>query len=456
MQDPFPVPPFPAPAKASVAVPGSKSVTNRALAMAALADGIVTLDNALFSEDTEIMTAALQALGFEIEAKPAQGRVRVVGQGGRLPHSRASLHVGNSGTSARFLAALCCLHPEGDYVIDGSPQMRSRPIAPLADALSKLGARIELADGRFPLRIRSRGLAGGAVAIDASESSQFVSALLIVAPYAREPMEIRLADPAVRRGYIEMTRAMARQFGQPEGRLQAGPGPSRSAGGEQGYRVEPGRPYRAPAKGYRVEPDASAASYFLALPLAVGGEVEIRGLLRDSLQGDIAFADDVQRMGARVEWTAGGALCRFPVPSKGQPVRADFHSRSDTFLTAAALTPLLDGPTRIEGVAHTRRQECDRIAAMAQGLARLGQSVAEEPGALEVDPRPLRPATVATFDDHRVAMSFAILGCADPFGDARPWLRVENPLCCKKTFPGFFDTLADARESSLAKAKRPN
>lgn len=441
MQDPYPVPPFTTPVNGSVTLPGSKSITNRALVLAALADGETLLENCLFSEDTELMLQALQKLGFDVQADPRAKSIRLTGLSGQIPNKRADLFVGNSGTSARFLTAFCCLSKDGDYTLDGVPQMRQRPIDDLAQTLNHLGAEIETTDGFAPLRIRSRGLRGGKASIDASSSSQFVSALAMVAPYAEQGIELALSDPSVRRGYIDMTLEMLVQFGIPKSSIDAS---------ETGYRILPQAPYRAKPDGYLVEGDASAASYFFALPVAVTGEVEIHGVTENSLQGDIAFTSRMEEAGAYIEWRERSAVCRYEPGAPPQSLEGSFYPYSDTFLTAAALAPLLEDRTLIEEIGHTRHQECDRIAAMADGLQRLGQNVEQTQSSLAIAPALLQPATIATYRDHRVAMSFAILGCFDALGDGSPWLKIEDPSCCKKTFPDFFDVLEDLRQQSLA------
>ncbi len=444
MEDPYPVKPFRSPASAKVVVPGSKSMTNRAMILAALADGISRIENCLFSEDTEIMVNALQTLGFAIQTYPKEKRIEVTGKGGTIPNSKARLNVGNSGTSARFLTALCCLGKEGEYELDGVPQMRKRPIDSLANALSKLGADIETANGFFPLKIRPKRLFGGKVTIDATGSSQLVSALLMVAPFCQQTLNIELSDTSIRRGYIEMTCEMMKAFGIP---------PKNILSSNSGYTIHSSSAYSSQANGYVVEGDASAASYFLALPLAVGGKIEIEGLKKDSLQGDTAFTEKVEKIGASIEWKASSAVCHYDL-SRAQPLafNDNFYQISDTFLTAAAISPLLEGETKIEGIEHTRHQECDRIEAMANGLSRLGQNVRQTQGSLTVEPKALNEATVATYEDHRVAMSFAILGCRDIKGNGEPWLKVEDPLCARKTFPDFFETLEKARRDSEKEA----
>jgi 3-phosphoshikimate 1-carboxyvinyltransferase len=424
-------------------LPGSKSITNRAMLLAALSGGETRIEGALFSEDTAIMAEALRRLGFAVAEDPAAATIRVRGGDGRIGCESADLFVGNAGTAARFLTAFCCLAPRGRFRLDGVPQMRRRPIAGLLRALEALGARIRSTAGCFPIEIEARGLDGGDVELDATESSQLLSALLMAAPLARGPVSIRLADPGYRREYVAMTLRMMEQFGQPP--AAASPG---------GLFVRPpfGTAYRTSGDAYAVEPDASAASYFLALPLATGGTVELPGFRSRGLQGDAAFALQAARAGAAVTRTDRGVACAFD-PASGRPrgIHAGFHAISDTFLTLAALAPLLEGETRITGIAHTRKQETDRVAAMAAELRRLGQDVAEEHDALTVRPAPLCPDTaIETYGDHRVAMSFGVLGCHDLHGDGRPWLSIRNPACCAKTFPAFLETLEQARLDSAA------
>ncbi len=439
MQDPYPIIPFTKPVRGSVTVPGSKSITNRALILAALADGETLLQNCLFSEDTEIMVKALQDLGFDVQPNPEDKTIRVVGLSGQIPNKTANIFVGNSGTSARFLTAFLCLSQGGDYTLDGVPQMRKRPIADLAETLNQLGANIETTDGFAPLRIRANGLAGGRASIDASSSSQFVSALVMAAPYAENGIEIVMEDTSVRRSYIDMTLAMLKQFGVPKSALSAS---------EASYVIGHHTPYQAKPDGYLVEGDASAASYFFALPVVVTGELEIHGVTKDSLQGDIAFAGRMEEAGAYVVWNKNSATVYYEPGAKPESLEGSFYPYSDTFLTAAAIAPLLNGATTIEEIGHTRHQECDRIAAMADGLERVGQIVAETETSINITPQPLKSATITTYHDHRVAMSFGILGCYDVLGKGRPWLRIQDPTCCKKTFPDFFQVLEKLRQDS--------
>jgi 3-phosphoshikimate 1-carboxyvinyltransferase len=396
------------------------------------------------------MSEALRQLGFTVNEDATPGAIRVEGCGGALPAEHADLFVGLAGTAARFLTALCAAAPRGRYRLDGVPQMRKRPMKPLLDALRSLGADIRCTgeEGFFPLEVHARGLEGGAVELDASESSQLLSALLMVAPLARGDVHVTLRG-TVRRAYVEMTARVMQAFT---------PGSESPVIWRDARTLTipaRARPYRRSEDGghYPIEPDASSASYFLALPLLTGGRLVLRGA-QDSghgLQGDTEFADVIRAVGGEVRPGAGGLEVSFV---RGRPRRAlnrDFKAISDTFLTLAAVAPLLDGVTRITGIAHTRKQETDRVAGMARELTRLGQQVREQEDSLEISPQPLRDgATIETYHDHRFAMSFGVLGCHDLHGDGRPWLTIRDPACCAKTFPNFFELLETLRQKSLA------
>ena len=442
LPDRLPIQPFVRPAQGAVRLPGSKSLTNRALLLAALSRGPVTLTGALASEDTHLMAEGLRRLGVHVYAAPDGTTLQISGQENAFQGREADLFVGLAGTAARFLTALCAAAPRGVYRLDGVPQMRRRPMLPLIRALRQLGADIRCLgeEGFFPLEIRARGLSGGRVELDPSESSQLLSALLMVAPLAREAVEIQLTG-GLRRPFVEMTAALLERFGQPPPVWQAA----------DLIAVQPHARYAPPGGTRAIEPDATAASYFAALPLVVGGSLELPGLQPSGqgLQGDTRFLEVLEKCGLQV--ASGPAGVRVGAnPGRALGVRADFSAFSDTFLTLAAIAPLLSGTTRIEGIAHTRKQETDRVAGMARELRRLGQEVREEEGALEITPRPLRPdQTIDTHGDHRFAMSFAILGCHDLRGDGRPWLTLAAPGCCAKTFPSFFAVLEELRRGTL-------
>ncbi len=416
--------------------PGSKSITNRALIFAALCPQPVTLTEALFSEDSQLVVEALRKLGLTVEANAPRRMIGVSGQAHAFPSERVELFVGLAGTAARFLTALCAAAPRGVYSIDGTARMRERPMKGVIDALRALGAEIRClgAEGHLPIEIHAHGLRGGDVAIDAQESSQFLSALLMVAPLAAAPITVR-AVGGVRLPFVQLTARMMAQFGQPPVQQRA----------PDLFRITAPRGYDLAGESYAVEPDASAGSYLLALPLVTGGELSLAGLTPPdlSLQGDIRFIDVLREAGALIQPTARGLNAQWERGSARRGVTGDFSKFSDTFLTLAAIAPLLPGPTTITGIAHTRRQETDRVAGAAAELRRLGQHVVETEDALEIHPRPLTSGVaIETYGDHRFAMSFAILGCHDLHGDGRSWLTIKDPGCCAKTFPAFFDLLA--------------
>ncbi|MFW5873808.1 MAG: 3-phosphoshikimate 1-carboxyvinyltransferase [Verrucomicrobiota bacterium] len=451
MQDPLPITPFNEQLDADLPLPGSKSVTNRALVLAALAEGETRLEGALFSRDTRIMLTALTELGFTCVADEDARTIILRGHGGKIPGNSAELHVGNAGTAARFLTGMLALHPGGRYRLDGDPAMRERPMSGLLDALAALGAAefdFHGKPGHFPFTMRTKGIDGGEAAVDASTSSQILSALLLAGPCGSAPLTLDCPD--VRPAYVEITLKMREAFGAPAARADA----------KGRYRLEPVR-YRAPVDGvYRIEPDVSAASYFLALTLLHGGELRLPGLGPQPLQGDAHFVEVLTHHGLRVDAKHDHWLARCPAdndPQRGHR-EIDFSAISDTFLTYAAIAPLLGGSVRITGIGHTRRQETDRIAGMAAELSKLGQLVKEDQDALTIAQKPneLRARALAarnrgellpvdTYEDHRFAMSFAILGSFDLLGDGKPWLAIKDPACCGKTFPAFFETLEQLR-----------
>lgn len=443
----LPIVPITHPVSGAVTLPGSKSITNRALILAAMAEGTTRLENALFSDDTVIMIRALKDLGLTVRDNEFDRTIEVDGQGGVIPVKKADIYVGNAGTAARFLTAFCSVSSRGKYRLDGVPQMRQRPMAGLIRALRRLGVHIRASDREsFPIEIETRGLRGGQVTLDARASSQILSALLLVAPLAREDLEIRLENGTVSRPFVNMTEAMMHQFGQPFYATKA----------DELFAVTAGTPYRSPMSGvFPVEGDATAASYFLALPAVVGGEMLVRDMRFSGMQGDIDFANVLAATGTAIEAKPEGLRASKPAgapPSRG--VERDFTEISDTFLTLAAIAPLLEGPTRITGIGHTRQQETDRVHAMSFELRKLGQGVRETEDSLEIHPAPLVPdVEITTYHDHRIAMSFAILGCHDLRGDGRPWLHIKDPACCAKTFPDFFKVLESLRTDNSVPAR---
>lgn len=418
--------PLEVPPNATITIPGSKSITNRALILAALADGISVLDGALFSEDTAVMCDALRKLGFDVIERSDREQIVVNGLGGRIPAEDATLFLANSGTSIRFLTALVSLG-SGLYVLDGVERMRERPQADLLDALGQLGVRAcSLYDnGCPPLTVMASGrIAGGHVTVGADASSQFLSALLMVAPYAMNDLAIRVSG-TLRPSYVEITRRMMLDWGA-DVTLDA----------DGAFHVTSDHRY-SPRMPYRVEPDASGASYFFAAAAVTGGTITVPGLNANSLQGDTRFSLNVlAQMGCDVTADERGITVTGAPNGALRGIDIDMSEISDTSLTLAAIAPFATSPTTIRGVAHSRLQECDRVSAACTELTRLGVRVEERPDGLTIYPtQKITPATVRTYRDHRVAMSFAITGLR------APGVTIDDPGCVAKTFPDFWDRL---------------
>lgn len=421
MIDPYPIKASDRPFSGAPRLPGSKSITNRALTLAAMADGVSTLERALFSDDTDRMAAALTRLGIPVHAEHESARLIVQGCAGRIPAAEADLDVGNAGTAARFLTALAALG-EGHYRLDGSARMRERPIEPLLAALRALGsdARSEAGTGCPPVSVRGRGLDGGLTTITADSSSQYLSGLLMAAPYARADVTIAVDGELASEPYVTMTVRMMQAWGL-----------TVNGGDASNYHVP--APQRVSGRVYAIEPDASAASYFLAAAAVTGGTVHIRGLGSSSLQGDVRFIRVLERAGCSVSVTADRMSLTGPRQLGG--VTEDMNDISDTVITLAAVAPFMSTPTRITNVAHIRHKECDRIAALVTELERLGVRAAEHADGVTIYPGRPHAGAVETYDDHRMAMSFAVTGLRTP------GLTIRNPACVSKTFPGFFEEL---------------
>jgi 3-phosphoshikimate 1-carboxyvinyltransferase len=406
---------------ARVRPPGSKSLTNRALLVAALAEGQSRLSGALASDDTRAMSRCLDALGCAVEPGPESWGV--TGHAGRLRAPAEPLDTGNSGTTARFLTAAATL-ADGPVVIDGNARMRQRPIEELAAVLRALGAQVESlgAGGCPPLRVAGGGLAGGKAEIDARRSSQYVSAVLLAAPYARSDVELRLRDGVlVSAPYVELTLEVMRAFGAEA---------ERSAGGD--LRVRAGRRYQA--RDYAVEPDASAAAYPFCAAAIAGGRVRVEGIPNGSLQADLALLPILERMGCRVQ--RGGDFVEVRGPDAGlRGVDVDMNDLPDAVLALAVVALFAEGPTHIRNVANLRIKETDRLAALETELRKLGARAQAHPDALEIEPGPARGAEIETYDDHRMAMSFALAGLRIP------GVVIRDPSCVSKTWPEYFSVL---------------
>jgi 3-phosphoshikimate 1-carboxyvinyltransferase len=414
---PLVIPRLPGPVQATWAVPGSKSITNRALVLAALADGETRLMGALESDDTRHMRAALSRMGIAIEDA---GPDTLVVRGGRarLHAPDGPLFVGNSGTTVRFLAAVAAL-VDGEVTLVGDENMARRPIHVLADALRALGAGVTCPTGCPPLTIRGGTLRGGRVRMRGDQSSQYFSALLMAAGFAGADLEVDIEGTLVSRPYVDITRRMIGEFGGEVGETATG------------FLVRAPRPLTG--RVYAIEPDASSASFPFALAAAVGGWIVVPGLGRDAQQGDYAFTAILEQAGAVVSRGEASTRVERSEPLRG--VDVDMHHVSDTVMTLAAIAPLAAGPTRIRNVANIRIKETDRLAATVTELRRLGQRVTHGDDWLAIEPAPVTPAVVHCYDDHRMAMSFAILGAATG------GVTIDDPACVSKTYPQFFRDL---------------
>jgi 3-phosphoshikimate 1-carboxyvinyltransferase len=419
--------PLSGPVDAELRVPGSKSYTNRALLVAAMAVGRSVLTGALFSDDTHYMAESLNRLGIEVSSDAEACRFEVQGAGGAVPVPEADLFVGNAGTAARFLVAFTALG-RGRYCIDGAPRMRERPIGPLLEAIVALGgaARSVGETGCLPVVVEG-GLQGGATRMAGSESSQYFSALLMVGPRTRRGVSLKVGGQLVSSPYIDLTAEVMAAFGA---RMSHHGYRRMDAPGEQAYH----------AREYAIPPDASSASYFLAAAAITGGRVRIPGLAAGASQGDLRLLDVLERMGCEVVRAEGGIEVKGPPQLRG--VDVDLNSFSDMAQTMAAIAPFAAGRTTLRNIEHVRLQETDRLAAMAAELRRLGQEVEETRDGLRIQPRPLRPATIETYGDHRMAMAFSLVGLR------QSGIRIADPGCVSKTFPDFFTRLQELRRPS--------
>ena len=418
----LPIHPVSHPVDGTVRVPGSKSITNRALLLAALAQGTSRLEGALFSDDTHYMSAALNELGVPVRADEAAQTYEIDGRGGQFPTAEAELFLGNAGTATRFLTAALCLGA-GNYVITGVPRMSARPLGDLLQALRSMGANIGAHNEAVPLEISAHGLPGGVAALRGDASSQFLSALLLVAPKTRDGMEIKIDGPLYSQPYVTMTLEMLRQWGADGTNHDF---EKFTVAGAQNF----------DAQTYVIEPDASSASYFFAAAALTGGRVRVKNLGKNALQGDVHFVDVLQQMGCNVRKGNKYVEVRGPQNGELRGVTVDMNAISDCVMTLAAIAPFADAPTQITNIGHIRGKETDRISALVKELNRLGVKTDEAPAGLTIYPaKKLKPAQIRTYDDHRMAMSFAITGLKSR------GIEIRDPGCVAKTFPTYWETL---------------
>ena len=411
-----------------VKVPGSKSITNRALLIAALAEGETILKGALFSNDAKNMLACLGTLGIKMEIDEENETINVQGCGGRLPVREASVNVGSAGTAARFLTALLAFSA-GVYHLDASEQMKKRPMKPLLDALIKLGALISYdeAEGHFPFTIDSRAVRGGEISLDTGISSQFLSAVVMTGFLLPDGLKVNIAGGRESLPYVDMTARVMESFEMKPDVV--------CDNGVVSYILSGGRAYKG--RKYEIEPDVSAACYFYAMAEILGCRAQVKNVHLDSIQGDIEFVKLLTKMGARLEDEADGILLYGANEGSYDGIEANLNSFSDQSLTLAAVSAFAKSPTKITGIAHIRMQESDRLLAIKNELEKLGIRAVMGDGEISIFPKAMdeNEVYIETYDDHRVAMAFALVGLR------RGGVVIKNPGCSAKTFKDYFKVL---------------
>ena len=416
--DTIAIPALNRPVDATVEIPGSKSLTNRALLVAALAQGDSILENALFSEDSEYFAKCLEQLGIPITLNPHQAQIQVAGRGGDIPAKQADLFVGLAGTAARFISALVALG-NGEYRLDGVPRMRERPMGDMLTVLQTGGATVNFEgnSGFMPYTVYSRQFAGGNFRLKANQTSQQLSALLMIAPYAQEDTSIEVEGTLVSQSYIKMTCRLMADFGVQVIQI-----------GDNQFQIKAGQRYQA--RHYTVEPDASNASYFFAAAAVTGGRVRVKHLTKQSCQGDILWLNVLEQMGCQIK--DSDDYTEVTGPKQLQGIDIDMNDISDLVQTLGAIAPFASSPVTIRNVEHIRYKETDRIRAVVTELRRLGVKVEEFADRLKIEPGPITPAAIETYHDHRMAMAFAVTGLKVP------GIVIKDPGCTAKTFPDYF------------------
>lgn len=421
----YDVPRLTKPLDCTVTVPGSKSITNRALLIAALATEPVVLDNVLFSDDSRNFIVSLKALGFKLEVNEYEKRVKVYGQGGVVPNRQARIYVGSAGTAARFITAMLAL-TEGEYLVEASPQMMLRPMKPLLASLTALGARFEYLGQPdcLPYRIWGTGAPARQVSLQANISSQFLSALLLAGVGGEQKLEIIIDGEVAAKPYVEMTLAMMGQFGVDVANRAF-----------QRFEIPAGQRYHGKSQ-YLIEPDISNANYFFALATLTGGTVLVKNVKLEALQGDIVFLEVLRKLGSRIEQTSDGVRVTGPKDGIYPGVTVDLGATPDQAMTLAVLAPFATGPTIIKNVGIIKYHESNRLLAIRTELNKMGITCEETEDGLVIQPGQPWPTAVETYDDHRMAMAFALIGVR------AAGIRILNPGCTAKTFEGYFDLLS--------------
>lgn len=405
----------------NVTVPGSKSVTNRALLMAALSNGRTSLEGILFSDDSRHFLSSLISLGFDVEYDETKCTATVVGCGGQIPQKNGTIHVGSAGTAARFLTAMLALS-DGEYTIEASAQMEKRPMKPLFDALTAMGARFTYLkeEGFLPVKVKGSGAGVSYAEIDISKSTQFLSALMMIAPLLKNGLDIHITSEKTDGAYVRITRNMMKDFGcdvQYDG---------------QDYHIAKGQTYQAGH--YVIEPDVSAACYFYAMAAVTGGSAVVSRVHKGLMQGDMKFLDVLMQMGCTVTDLPEGIKVEGPADGL-MGIDVDMNDFSDQTMTLAAIAPFAKSETHIRNIAHISLQESDRLAAILTNLTALGIACEKEGDGILIHPGTCHGCEIKTYEDHRMAMAFAIPGLLTE------GVVINDPLCCRKTFENYFDIL---------------
>lgn len=431
----FHVKPFSEKPELCIRVPGSKSITNRALLLAALADGVSHLKGVLFSDDSRVFMKALQTVGFDVKIDEEKQEVVICGCNGNVPEEKGCVYVGSAGTAARFLTAMLALSG-GTYEMTSSEQMKKRPMRPLLEALEQLGVIFEYKEEpySFPFVIQGRKkVTCGKVLLNIDESSQFLSALLLSGVMMEEGVEIELTGKRNAKAYVEISMKMMKEFGVLPKQL-----------GDQEYEVPADAHYMA--REYQIEPDVSAACYFYAMAAINGGSVRVNYVHFDSTQGDIQFLKVLEQMGCTLQEEDEGIVLTAPKEGILHGIKVNMSNFSDQTMTLAAVAVFAEGETIIEGVGHIRGQESDRIRGIVTELNRMGVFCEEREDGLRIVPdkavisayeKGEKQVTFQTYEDHRMAMAFAVIGTKVP------GITIDNPLCCRKTFENYFEVLTN-------------
>ena len=458
-----------------VSVPGSKSITNRALLLAALAEGESVLNGAMLSGDSRVFIECLKNLGISVEIEPNNNQdnddlsgnvsLRIQGTGGLLPDN-ASINVGSAGTAARFLTAMLGVS-HGTYYLDSSDQMKKRPMAPLIESLRNIGCDIECTgvEGHFPLNIHSDGFRSHELEVNIDDSSQFLSALLMTSVMSDDDITIHVTGTHGM-AYIDMTAAMMKQFGvnsflQSENensntgnnmnhdkRNNENPAPGSDEYSPDGiqngyiYKINAGQKYNPLS--YNIEPDASAAAYFYAMSPLLGIQICVRGVHFDSLQGDIEFIRTLEKMGCHAKDSPEGIILYPPEDGIIHGINIDMSAFSDQAITLSAIAPFADSPTTINGIGHIRKQESDRLAGIEAELGKIGIRTETTEDSIIIYPGVPKSSHINTYEDHRMAMGFSLIGLKTP------GIVIDNPGCCAKTFENYFKILDLLTDSLLS------